>query len=51
MQQSVFLQELFGQGAIDLQATLPVLFGDNIGTTITAVLARIGTSIARRRKD
>ena len=34
------LQELFGQGAIDLQATLPVLFGDNIGTTITAVLAK-----------
>ncbi|WP_459500374.1 Na/Pi cotransporter family protein [Bacillus sp. C1] len=43
------LQELFGQGAIDLQAALPVLFGDNIGTTITAVLAAIGTSIAARR--
>lgn len=43
------LQELFGQGAIDLQAALPVLFGDNIGTTITAVLASIGTSIAARR--
>ncbi|MGG1325981.1 Na/Pi cotransporter family protein [Bacillus tropicus] len=43
------LQELFGQGAIDLKASLPVLFGDNIGTTITAVLAAIGTSIAARR--
>ncbi|MBX0354473.1 Na/Pi cotransporter family protein [Bacillus toyonensis] len=43
------LQELFGQDAIDLQAALPVLFGDNIGTTITAVLAAIGTSIAARR--
>ncbi|HHT7303248.1 TPA: Na/Pi cotransporter family protein [Bacillus cereus] len=43
------LQELFGQGAIDLPAALPVLFGDNIGTTITAVLAAIGTSIAARR--
>ncbi|PEA34845.1 Na/Pi cotransporter family protein [Bacillus toyonensis] len=43
------LQELFGQGTIDLQAALPVLFGDNIGTTITAVLAAIGTSIAARR--
>ncbi|MED2795131.1 Na/Pi cotransporter family protein [Bacillus wiedmannii] len=43
------LQELFGQGAIDLKAALPVLFGDNIGTTITAVLAAIGTSIAARR--
>ncbi|PEA55671.1 sodium:phosphate symporter [Bacillus pseudomycoides] len=43
------LQELFGQGAIDLKGALPVLFGDNIGTTITAVLAAIGTSIAARR--
>jgi len=43
------LQELFGQGAIDLQAALPVLFGDNIGTTITAVLAAIRTSIEARR--
>ncbi|KWU64791.1 sodium:phosphate symporter [Bacillus mycoides] len=43
------LQELFGQGAIDLKAALPVLFGDNIGTTITAILAAIGTSIAARR--
>ncbi|WP_369900950.1 Na/Pi cotransporter family protein [Bacillus manliponensis] len=43
------LQELFGQGAIELQAALPVLFGDNIGTTITAVLAAIGTSVAARR--
>ncbi|MED4530727.1 Na/Pi cotransporter family protein [Metabacillus fastidiosus] len=43
------LQELFGQGLIDLKAALPVLFGDNIGTTITAVLASIGASIAARR--
>ncbi|MFP7298166.1 Na/Pi cotransporter family protein [Neobacillus niacini] len=43
------LQELFGTGAIDLKASLPVLFGDNIGTTITAVLAAIGTSISARR--
>lgn len=43
------LQELFGQGAINLNAALPVLFGDNIGTTITAILASIGTSIAARR--
>ncbi|OEH93732.1 sodium-dependent phosphate transporter [Bacillus solimangrovi] len=43
------LQELFGQGAINLQASLPVLFGDNIGTTITAVLASIGASVAARR--
>jgi phosphate:Na+ symporter len=43
------LQELFGQGLIDIKAALPVLFGDNIGTTITAVLASIGASIAARR--
>lgn len=43
------LQELYGQGAIDLRASLPVLFGDNIGTTITAVLAAIGASVAARR--
>ncbi|WP_044748876.1 Na/Pi cotransporter family protein [Bacillus alveayuensis] len=43
------LQELFAQGAMELKAALPVLFGDNIGTTITAVLASIGTSVAARR--
>lgn len=43
------LQELHGQGLIDLRASLPVLFGDNIGTTITAILASIGTTIAARR--
>jgi phosphate:Na+ symporter len=43
------LQELYGQNAIDLKAALPVLFGDNIGTTITAVLASLGASIAARR--
>ncbi|WEZ09526.1 Na/Pi cotransporter family protein [Priestia flexa] len=43
------LQELFGQGAIDIYAALPVLFGDNIGTTITAILASIGASVAARR--
>jgi phosphate:Na+ symporter len=43
------LQELFGQGAIKLEAALPVLFGDNIGTTITAILAALGASVAARR--
>nr|WP_036818782.1 Na/Pi cotransporter family protein [Pontibacillus yanchengensis] len=43
------LQGLYEQGAIDLQAALPVLFGDNIGTTITAVFAAIGASIAAKR--
>ncbi|WNB93519.1 Na/Pi cotransporter family protein [Bacillus sp. NEB1478] len=43
------LQELYAQNMIDLKAALPVLFGDNIGTTVTAVLAAIGTTIAARR--
>src|SRR5699024_12153356 len=36
-------------GAIDLKAAIPVLRGDNIGTTITAVLAAIGASVAAKR--
>lgn len=43
------LQGLYSEGLVDLQAALPILFGDNIGTTITAVLASIGASIAARR--
>ncbi|QOR68982.1 Na/Pi cotransporter family protein [Cytobacillus suaedae] len=43
------LQELFGEGLVTLNAALPVLFGDNIGTTITAVLAAIGASVAAKR--
>ncbi|MFS0861572.1 Na/Pi cotransporter family protein [Fredinandcohnia sp. 179-A 10B2 NHS] len=43
------LQELFGEGLLDIKAALPVLFGDNIGTTITAVLASIGASVAAKR--
>ncbi|MBX9956087.1 Na/Pi cotransporter family protein [Peribacillus simplex] len=43
------LQELFSQNALTLDAALPVLFGDNIGTTITAVIASIGASISARR--
>ncbi len=43
------LQGLFGEGLINLDAALPILFGDNIGTTITAILAAIGTSVAARR--
>ena len=43
------LQGLYAEDILNLQASLPVLFGDNIGTTITAVLAALGTSIAARR--
>lgn len=37
------LQALAGINAISLSAALPVLFGDNIGTCATALLASIGT--------
>ena len=43
------LQTLYDQGAIPLYAALPILFGDNIGTTITAVLAAIGASVVAKR--
>lgn len=43
------LQGLFSEQLVNLDAALPVLFGDNIGTTITAVLAAIGTSVAAKR--
>ncbi|WP_184664479.1 Na/Pi cotransporter family protein [Texcoconibacillus texcoconensis] len=44
------LQQLYSSGAIEsLDAVLPVLFGDNLGTTITAVLAALGSSLAAKR--
>lgn len=43
------LQGLYAEGLIPLQGALPVLFGDNIGTTITAILAALGASVAARR--
>jgi phosphate:Na+ symporter len=43
------LQELYSQNSISLQAALPILFGNNIGTTITAILAAIGASIPAKR--
>lgn len=43
------LQGLYAENLVDLKAALPILFGDNIGTTITAILASIGASVAARR--
>lgn len=37
------------QGLVGFDAAIPVLFGDNIGTCITAVLASIGASLSARR--
>lgn len=43
------LQQLAYQGAVTYQQAVPILFGDNIGTTVTALLAAIGASVAARR--
>lgn len=43
------LQTLYAQGALSLNASLPILLGNNIGTTITAVLAAIGGGIESKK--
>ncbi|SDO12015.1 Na/Pi cotransporter family protein [Alkalicoccus daliensis] len=43
------LQTMAVDGLVTLDQALPILFGDNIGTTITAVLASIGATLAARR--
>ncbi len=43
------LQELAYQGAVTYKQAVPILFGDNIGTTVTALLASLGASVAARR--
>ncbi|GKV54301.1 sodium:phosphate symporter [Sporosarcina sp. NCCP-2222] len=43
------LQGLYAENLVDLKGALPILFGDNIGTTITAILAALGASVAARR--
>mgnify|MGYP000878759495 CR=1 FL=1 len=43
------LQGLAGDGLVTLELVLPILFGTNIGTTVTALLSSIGTSVTARR--
>ncbi len=43
------LQELAHQGAVTLNQVVPILFGINVGTTVTALLAGIGASVVARR--
>jgi len=43
------LQGLYAEHLIGLDSALPILFGENIGTTITAVLASLGASIYAKR--
>lgn len=43
------LQIMAFSGLMNFQTCIPIILGDNIGTTITAQLAAIGTSTASRR--
>jgi len=43
------LQILAFSGLIDFQVAIPIILGENIGTTITAELAALGTNLNARR--
>ena len=43
------LQGLYAGNFLDLKGSLPVLFGDNIGTTLTVILAAAGANISAKR--
>lgn len=43
------LQGLYAEHLIGLESALPILFGENIGTTVTAVLASLGASVYAKR--
>ncbi|TVP94007.1 MAG: Na/Pi cotransporter family protein [Acholeplasmatales bacterium] len=43
------LQELYTTGAMPLVGAVAIVFGSNIGTTITAIFAAIGGSVAAKR--
>ena len=43
------LQGLYARGFLDLKGSLPVLFGDNIGTTLTVIIAAAGANVSAKR--
>ncbi len=43
------LQALSATGAVPIAATLPIIMGQNIGTTVTALLSSVGTNKNARR--
>ena len=43
------IQKLYQAGAVSFSASLPFMFGANIGTTMTGILASIGGSAAGKR--
>lgn len=46
---TAILLAIASQGLITLEGAIPVVLGCNIGTTVTALLASIGTNVAARR--
>ena len=43
------LQGLYAGGFLDHKGSLPVLFGDNIGTTLTVIIAAAGANVSAKR--
>lgn len=43
------LQALASQGLIGINIALPILFGENIGTTTTALLSSVGAGVSAKR--
>ncbi len=43
------LQALAGQGLINMNVAFPILFGENIGTTTTAIISSIGANKTAKR--
>lgn len=43
------LQGLYAGGFLDLKGSLPVLFGDNIGTTLTVIIAAAAANVSAKR--
>lgn len=43
------LQALAGQGLLDINMAFPILFGDNIGTTTTALISSVGANKTAKR--
>jgi phosphate:Na+ symporter len=43
------VQKIYESGGMSLEAALPFVFGSNIGTTVTAIMAALGGSLASKR--
>jgi phosphate:Na+ symporter len=43
------VQKIYESGGMTIDAALPFVFGSNIGTTITAIMAALGGSLASKR--